>query len=48
MFRQAKPSPYKIEGEGERFGLTKQKNIIVLVWFKVLLDLKGKLQNTHT
>ena len=29
MFRRAKPSPYKIEGDGGRFGLTKRKNIIV-------------------
>jgi hypothetical protein len=28
-FRRAKPSPYKIEGEGGRFGSTKRKNIIV-------------------
>jgi hypothetical protein len=27
--RRAKPSPYKIEGEGGRFGSTKRKNIIV-------------------
>jgi hypothetical protein len=29
MFRQAKPSPYMIEGEGGRFGSTKRKNIFV-------------------
>jgi hypothetical protein len=28
-FRQVKPSPYKIEGEGGRFGSTKRKHIIV-------------------
>jgi hypothetical protein len=28
-FRRAKPSPYKIEGEGGRLGSTKRKNIIV-------------------
>ncbi len=31
-FCRAKPSPYKIEGEGGQFDSTKQKNIIVLVW----------------
>jgi hypothetical protein len=28
-FRQEKPSPYMIEGEGGRFGSTKRKHIIV-------------------
>jgi hypothetical protein len=29
-FRQEKPSPYMIEGEGGRFGSAKRKHIIVL------------------
>ena len=33
-FAGKKPSPYKIEGMGGRFGRRKRKNIIARVWFE--------------